>query len=322
MSYAYRDHLTAGGARGESHPSYPHYQVGEREAAPVRIGALLNWSGAALSLALLAGLGLWSWQLMVRDVSGVPVVRALEGPMRVAPEDVGGLQAQHQGLSVNQIAAGATATEGGGEIVLAPPPVSLRDEDAPLGSAVQTRAAPAPEAAPQRDAAVFEAAWRPETVPGNGESAAVPPPPGSVTALQRSPRPPARPVGLRRPAATTASVPAQDEDIAMAVASSVAARTGPREGREVDPASLRPGMRLVQLGTFPTEDAAREAWAALAQRFRPHLDDYGRVIEAAHSGGSVFYRLRAHGFTDEAESRRFCALLIDQNTDCIPVLLR
>ncbi|MCC5984091.1 MAG: SPOR domain-containing protein [Rhodobacteraceae bacterium] len=321
MSYAYRDHLAEGGTRGESHPSYPRYQVAERETAPVRIGALLNWSGAALSLALLAGLGLWSWQLMVRDVSGVPVVRALEGPMRVAPEDVGGLQAQHQGLSVNQIAAGATAAESGGEIVLAPPPVSLRDEDAPLGSALQTHAA-APEVAPARDAEVFEAAWRPETGSGNGESAAVPPPPGSVTAVQRSPRPQARPAALRRPAAASGSGTSQDEDIAMAVASSVAARTGPREGREVDPASLRPGMRLVQLGTFPSEEAAREAWTALAQRFRPHLDDYGRVIEEAHSGGSVFYRLRAHGFADEAESRRFCALLIDQNTDCIPVLLR
>ena len=48
----------------------------------------------------------------------------------------------------------------------------------------------------------------------------------------------------------------------------------------------------------------------------------GRVIEAAHSGGSVFYRLRAHGFNDERDARRFCAALIDQKMDCIPVLIR
>ncbi len=320
MSYAYRGHHGTGGAHEEWHPSYPRYQVAEPQTAPLRVGALLNWSGAALSLALLAGLGLWSWQLMVRDVSGVPVVRALEGPMRVAPEDVGGQQAQYQGLSVNQIAAGAPG-DAGGEIVLAPPPVSLRDEDAPLGSAANVTSEAAATPPPQRDAALVEAAWRPETASAPAESAAVPPPPGSVTALEQSPRPPVRPAGLRRPAGTTDNA-APDEDIAMAVASSVAARIGPRGGREVDPASLRPGMRLVQLGTFPSEEAARDAWSTLSQRFRPYLDEYGRVIEAAHSGGSVFYRLRAHGFENEAEARGFCAILIDQNADCIPVLLR
>ena len=33
------------------------------------------------------GLGL---QLMMRDVNGIPVVRALDGPMRMAPTDPGG----------------------------------------------------------------------------------------------------------------------------------------------------------------------------------------------------------------------------------------
>jgi hypothetical protein len=36
----------------------------------------------------------------------------------------------------------------------------------------------------------------------------------------------------------------------------------------------------------------------------------------------VFYRLRAHGFADLSDARRFCAAFVAQNVDCIPVLNR
>ena len=53
-------------------------------------GLIFNWVGALMSVALIAGLGVWGYQLAMRDVTGVPVVRALEGPMRVTPEEPGG----------------------------------------------------------------------------------------------------------------------------------------------------------------------------------------------------------------------------------------
>ena len=94
-----------------------------RDESDVPLGAsvtaFLNWAGAALSLALIAGLGVWGYQLLVRDVSGVPVVRALEGPMRIAPEDPGGARAAYQGLAVNEIAAEGTAAEPADLVVLA-----------------------------------------------------------------------------------------------------------------------------------------------------------------------------------------------------------
>ena len=42
-----------------------------------RVGTYANAAGAVVSLALLVGVGIWGYQLLVRDVSGVPVVRAL-----------------------------------------------------------------------------------------------------------------------------------------------------------------------------------------------------------------------------------------------------
>src|SRR5210317_1161383 len=103
--------------------------------------------GASLSLALTLGIGTWGYKLMVRDVSGVPVVRALEGPMRVQPADPGGRLADNQGLAVNAVAAEGAAAAPAERLVLAPPPIDLDDEDAPLGDlAAQALAARAANA--------------------------------------------------------------------------------------------------------------------------------------------------------------------------------
>ena len=61
-----------------------------------RMSHLVHLAGATCSVALVIGLAVWGYKLAVRDVSGVPVVRAMEGPMRIAPENPGGEVADHQ----------------------------------------------------------------------------------------------------------------------------------------------------------------------------------------------------------------------------------
>jgi hypothetical protein len=46
------------------------------------------------------------------------------------------------------------------------------------------------------------------------------------------------------------------------------------------------------------------------------------VIQSAESGGRTFYRLRAEGFADEDDARRFCAAITAEGPDCIPVAVR
>ncbi|MBF9059594.1 hypothetical protein HKCCSP123_10415, partial [Rhodobacterales bacterium HKCCSP123] len=102
------------------------YRGGDRASgAPSRVGTVVNWAGALVSLGLVVGMGVWAFQLTMRDVSGVPVIRALDGPMRVPPADPGGTQAEHQGLAVNRIAEGEEAAPAPDRVVLAPPPVDL-----------------------------------------------------------------------------------------------------------------------------------------------------------------------------------------------------
>ncbi len=94
-----------------------------------RARAMINLAGAACSIALVIGLGIWGYKLAVRDVSGIPVVRALEGPLRIAPDNPGGDVAMHQGLSVNAVAAAGTALPLPDKLILAPKEVALTAED-------------------------------------------------------------------------------------------------------------------------------------------------------------------------------------------------
>ena len=53
------------------------YAAGRRPA-----GRMVHLAGAAWSIALILGLVVWGYKLAVRDVTGVPVMRAMAGPMR------------------------------------------------------------------------------------------------------------------------------------------------------------------------------------------------------------------------------------------------
>ncbi|MGC9420451.1 MAG: SPOR domain-containing protein [Rhodovulum sp.] len=286
---------------------------------------MLNWAGGALSLSLVAGLAVWGYQIMVRDVTGVPVVRALEGPIRVAPEDPGGTQAEHQGLAVNRVAAEGEAAPPADTLRLAPRPVTLAEEDRPrpelapqeLTALPEAIAAPEPLAsalAPSDEIALApEVAAEAAPLAAAGESGAesvaplVELPEG---ALSHSPRPLARPA-----------------DVDLAARAAIAAATAslaPGGVSELAAADVIPGTALVQLGAFDNADEARGVWEMLAGqgRFAEFFDQKSRVIQETEGGGRTFYRLRAAGFADIADARRFCAALMAEGADCIPVVAR
>ena len=76
------------------------------------------------------------------------------------------------------------------------------------------------------------------------------------------------------------------------------------------------------LGAFDSPEVARAQWDQLQTRFDAYLAGKKRIVQKATSGGRVFYRLRAMGFEDIADARRFCSALVAENADCIPVVTR
>ena len=270
---------------------------------------LTNLTGAALSLALIAGVGVWGTKMVMRDVSGVPVVRATEGPMREAPADPGGDAAANQGLAVNAVAAEGTAAAPADRVVLAPPPLELSLEDvAPL-----TQVAEAAEAAPRAEVAEPAPQAAPEEVQNASilaladQIAAGPVPIApleeEVTGADGVEVPEAEQVaGVQtvRPRARPAALTSVPEAVALAVAAA----------------------RLAQLGAFDSAEVARAEWDRLAGKFGDFLDGKQRVIQRAESGGRTFYRLRAMGFADLGDARRFCSALVAERAECIPVVTR
>jgi hypothetical protein len=298
-----------------------------------RSARMIGFAGALTSVALVIGLGYWGYRLAVRDMTGIPVVRAMEGPMRTAPDDPGGVIASHQGLSVNSVAGDGGTSALADRLVLAPPPVGLKADDA-TGTAV---AMVAPVSG--RSAASIGLALAPmpnvvenpvQNVSLNADT--------DMEALASSLSEGATPLSgdlditLRSEPAAVFSLPkgamaqsprprARPSTIALASAPAGDAASAP-ESAEITGDALPSGTRLVQLGAFDGEDVARKEWARLEGKFGDLLAGKTRIVQAAQSSGRTFYRLRALGFEDEADSRRFCSSLVAERAACIPVAVR
>ncbi len=310
-------------------------QYAQYNSAPDRANVLVkltNLTGAVLSLALIVGVGVWGYKLLVRDVSGVPVVRATEGPMRVQPADPGGNAAEHQGLAVNNIAAEGIAAAPADRLVLAPPPLELTLEDVPTVAAAMEQQA---EATPTAEASESNPIASPETLQNASLStlveqlsAGVPP----ISTLEAAPAVTPEPeevaaaipapvkggIGTSlRPRVRPATLTSVPEAVALAVA---AAQSVP--SAEMDPDKIPVGTRLAQLGAFDSPEVARGEWDRLSQKFGDFLEGKQRVIQRAESGGRTFYRLRAMGFADLGDARRFCSALVAERAECIPVVTR
>ncbi|WP_240453852.1 SPOR domain-containing protein [Chachezhania antarctica] len=302
----------------------------EPEVAPLRLpslGGLANIAGGMLSLGLIGAVAIWGYNVMTRDVSGIPVVRALEGTMREAPEEPGGQPMDHQGLAVNSVAAEGIAAPTADRLVLAPPPTSLTDEDLPtaeLTAAVDAATAPPPPVVEPEPVEITQAQAIDMVV---AELTGVTPPepenavadaadvsdfkvvPAAVPGIANSVRPRVRPATLVTGEATSGPTAI---DAALASAGPV----------DVAASAITPGTRLVQLGAFESPEVARAEWDRLNARYGDYLEGKGRVIQKAESGGRTFYRLRAMGFDDLSAARRFCSAMVAEGAACIPVTAR
>jgi hypothetical protein len=327
-------------------------------APPTVSPAIRRAAGAILFLLLVIGLAVWAYRLGTRDAAEIPIIRAMEVPPRVEPDDPGGLRAAHQGLEVNSVLAGAP-----------PPPVTI--EDAPPRLAMPTVTL-AEEDGPQGELVVSQPQIPVITLPGEDEDLRMPPaedaPPaalpraliageaggaeaeaeGEVAALIQSlgetgpadtaeeeavaalvdpgPRPRTRPQGhvVRRNApASEASLQPASAQAALPAAAPAAQPSAPA-AQPAPPAEvtrLNPGTRLVQLGAFDSEGMARQTWSQLVARHGDLLGAKSLYLERATHNARVFYRLRVAGFQNTEETRILCERLRGRGVDCIPVTL-
>ena len=297
-----------------------------------RVGALVNYVGAIVSCALIVGVGVWGYKLVGRDVSGSPVVRAMAGEMRVLPTTPGGEVSVHTGLSVNEVAAVGEASAPEDSVALAPAMAGLADEDVVtlLSTGVEEVSAIVPSVAPEIEVKVALNATQIVAAPLSTDD---------ILALAN------QIAGRTLPLAPIADVTVVAPTLSLAgqaMVTPVVAKNVPGVSVSLRP-MLRPaftpvaaaevqslvtttafalGTNLVQIGAFPKAENAATEWTRLQGRFGDVMGGKARVIQAATSGGKTFYRLRAQGFSELGDARRFCAALVAEGTDCIPVVVR
>lgn len=332
-------------------------QYDDAHAAPLaespsfvgRLSRLTHYLGALVSVGLIVILAVWGFKLVVRDVSGVPVIRAVEGESRTAPDDPGGELTDRTGLAVNSVAAGAESGRVD-RVAIAPGATPLDAQDVAMGALGAVAQTPSHEVelpliddtprviarpdgesseepdavanavisdAPATEAPVNEAVT---DLAGNetrdvaisnalAEAAAAP------GAIAQSPRPAPRP---RRVAA--AQTVASDAAPAPAAAAAVEARpeAAPAPEPAPEPAKVASGASLVQIGAFDSDKLARGEWNRVSGKFGALFAGKGMVVQEHKANGRSFWRLRASGFASKDEARRFCAALIAEGVDCIP----
>ena len=296
---------------------------GEEKQYNFNLNVVFYWVGAALSLSLLTGAIGWSYQLIVRDINQIPIVRAQLGPLRVAPDDPGGLTAANQGLSVTQLAVNERPLLSD-EIFLAPAAEVLSEENVALQISEENSSITNKEKfdtlevstennldlknlpeqtatglASHKEAVLSTAAFSPKKLEIENAVSLALSLTNEVDSSFNSLRPKIRPVVLNQ---------IQTVINAQSVTNELVA-------------ALPIGSAVVQLGAFESKSLARIEWQRLEALLGSVLKSKNMVIQKAESGGKVFYRLRAFGFDDLSDARQFCSAVNDK-VACIPVVTR
>lgn len=257
-----------------------------RHAQPAGWEALRPWALGAAALAGVAAVGVGGWAVLMRKPAAIPVIEADTRPIRIKPDNPGGMQVvgadeQVLGGSGSDSAAMAPAAE-------APAPQALRAQMAHTAQTAQTAttAANAPHASAPAPAAV---------------------PPKAVLGQSPLPDTPLRQARTSTPTPALAAAAATSPG-----ATSPGATSPPAAGQALS----KPGAVQVQLAALESEAAAQAEWARLAKRMPELLGERKPVFQKAERDGNPVWRVRTGGFGDMAEATGFCTKLKARGGAC------
>lgn len=253
---------------------------------------------AAIAVVGFAIIVWYAYSTGVREGSetAAPLLRP-DGPVKVAPENPGGMEVPHQDKTVfNRI-----------------------DEQGEAGAEVE-RLLPPPEAPrlPPGDLAVGPGVTPPDS-PGRVPMPAVPQLPSQdpgLAEIRRVPVPqqPAPPVRLTpdEPAAPPVQTPTQAPPPQRPAAST------PPPAAPAQTASA--GSFRIQIGAVKSDAAARQQWQTVSQKNQDILANVAPVIERADLGQKgIFYRIQGGGFATRAAAQSVCDTLKSRNIGCFVV---
>jgi hypothetical protein len=257
----------------------PSYRVAPSRTAAMdpatrRLATFAGVIGGALLLLVAV------WSFTGHRHTGVPVVEAPSGPLRVKPANPGGLQVD--GANDAILSGGSDGKESA-----APPP----ETPAPQALKAAEQAAQAAAAAPQPPA-------QPATAPAPRAA------PATVRA-ELQPLPQLRPhitVVAPKPMPQTAAATPVPPPVTHEPSAPLAT-----------PAA---GAPLVQLAAVESEQAAMSEWQRLSRKYPELLGGRRPTITKIEHGGRTYWRVRTAGFSDVSQAAVFCEHIKQKGGGC------
>ena len=243
-----------------------------------RLLMLAGGFGAAL-LLLIGG-----WSFTHRSTGAVPVIEADGRPLRVRPENPGGMQVV--GLDEQVMNGGPSRVSAGPEAPAAIALRALQGGTAP-GSPVPAQTVPSQAAPTQSPVAAAPV----QAVPSQPA-----PPPGHSTAQAAAP--------AAQTTAPQAQTPPSPAPPAPAASPRIAASGS--DGKKT----------LVQLAAARSESAASGEWKRLSKRMPDLLGGHQPRYQKVERKGRTIWRVRTGGFADVAQATAFCVRVKSKGVDC------
>ena len=285
--------------------------------------------GAIISLNLILWAGYWAYSLISRDINGIPIVAAQPGPLRVAPEVPGGIEAENIELAVSKIAS-QELPPNPQAVELAPYTAKLNADDITINQALKQKKL-IDSQIKKRTQGHLQAV-EPELL---NEISLVP----IKTSIESTDYTIADNQSELVAAALALALKPNNDQLSNKVISanikSNIIKPMPRPGSlRTNPTSLNSknsilpilgsvetGLAVVQFGSFENKQLAITEWGRLSENLSVILDDRPKFVERIQRNGNEIYRLRLGGFVNIDDASRFCSAVISQE-NCVPIIAK
>lgn len=208
----------------------------------------------------------------------VPVVTADTRPIRIKPDNPGGMKID--GAENDVFSAGSDTANSR----LAPP------AETPDAKALRTMETPEPAAAQAQ-----------------APTAVAPPPPAEESAAASIADTPAASEPVAKPPVAVSEPATRPAPLPLAK---------PKVDGAGTHATMSEHQAMVQLAALSSQEAARNEWQHLSKRMPALLNGKLPVFSRTERDGHTFWRVRTAGFTDAAQARIFCEQVRAKGSGC------
>jgi cell division protein FtsN len=265
-----------------------------------------KWIGGVLALLIVGGFGVGIWYAYDQGVKkGVqlapPIISADASPVKVSPEDPGGMDIPNQDKQVFNVLQSGEAPEKV-EKLMPPPEDAIKDEPTE-----PTETAEVSDAEKAKDESKLDTLIEKATKDAPTAEAAEPKVAEKAEESETAPEP------VKTPEVVVEKAAPKVEEKKIEVAAAPTPKT-------VEEPKTNGPLYRVQVGSFRSPDAAKKQWTSLSGKYKSLLSGLSyRVQDVDVKDKGTYYRLQLGAYGSRDSANKLCSDLKAQKQDCLVV---